>query len=345
MKNPVTGLVHVTGDHDTGKTLFALTCGVEPQRIAFLDGDVKGRATVKQIGEKNFGLYRDLVAEGDGMREVEFHEHCLGIIGDLGLDKKKYDAIVWDNWTPLAKTCHPFVVAHPQLFKLSWSPMGLIKGAEMWGESFTYEGEILDRLLHVAPLVIVTTHLKAHRVQVTDNKSVLTGKQIPDCSKAVVEKANFRVWLRHNPSGSPAPVGLVLKRLAKYSVGPSGGLVAVNVLPRRLSPCTWERVWEYWANPMGDRAPTEGEVPNEFELSILDGTLTADQKDVLHAGLKGLESESEATVEPSENGHKQTETVDENTARAKAMKANGSTLGEIAAALGEAIPSVARRLR
>lgn len=332
MKNPIGGLVHVTGDHDTGKTLFALTCGAEPSRIAFFDSDVKGRATVNQIGAKNFGLYHDLVAEGDKMREVEFHEHCLGLIA--GLKPKQFDVIVWDTWTPLAKTCHAYVVKNPGKFRESWSPMGLIKGAEMWGESFNYEGELLNRLLQLAPLVIVTTHLKAHRVQVTEQKSVLTGKQIPDCSKAVVEKSNFRVWLRHNPSGSPAPVGLVLKRLAKYTVGKSGGLEAVNVLPRRLSPCTWAKVIEYWNNPMGDRAAEEGETPNEFELSILDGTLTADQKDVLSAGLKGLETEE---VEIPE--------VDELTTRAKELKAGGMGLPAIARELGITVPDVAKRVK
>lgn len=342
MKNPITGLVHITGDHDTGKSLFALTCGVSPEKMAFLDGDVKGRATVNQIGVKSFAMYRDLVREGDGMREVEFHEHCLKIISEM--NPKAYEVIVWDNWTPVAKTCHPYVVENPTKFKKSWSPMGQIKGAEMWGESFNYEGELLDRLLHIAPLVIITTHLKAHRVQVTDNKSVLTGKQIPDCSKAVVEKSNFRVWLRHNPSGSPAPIGLVLKRLAKFNVGKNGGLEAVNVLPRRLSPCTWERVIHYWNNPMGDRAAEEGETPSEFELSLLDGTLTADQRDVLKAGLKGLESEPvEAGVEISLNGH--APAPDATTVQVRELKASGKGIAEIAKEMGLKPADVGRRLK
>jgi hypothetical protein len=72
----------------------------------------------------------------------------------------------------------------------------------------------------------------------------------------------------------------VLKRLSRVTV--NGGIRAVNVLPRKINPCSWDRILEYWQNPIGDRQPEPSEIPNDFELSILDGVLTEDQKDVLH---------------------------------------------------------------
>ena len=44
-------------------------------------------------------------------------------------------------------------------------------------------------------------------------------------------------------------------------------------------------------NPIGDTPPEPSEIPNEFELSILDGTLTEDQKDVLHVERLKMEQE------------------------------------------------------
>jgi hypothetical protein len=73
----------------------------------------------------------------------------------------------------------------------------------------------------------------------------------------------------------------VLKRLSKVTVTESG-ITPINVLPRKVNPCTWKRILEYWEDPIGDRTPSDNEVPNDFEFSILDGVLTADQKDALH---------------------------------------------------------------
>jgi hypothetical protein len=73
------------------------------------------------------------------------------------------------------------------------------------------------------------------------------------------------------------------------------GIVPINVLPRKVNPCTWKRILEYWENPIGDREPEPSEIPNEFEFSILDGVLTADQKDALH--INRIEADLKAAEE------------------------------------------------
>ena len=76
-----------------------------------------------------------------------------------------------------------------------------------------------------------------------------------------------------------------MKRLdTKYKV--DGKIRTINVLPRKLvpnemEPSLWDTIWRYWADPMGDREPTEDELPTEYELSILDSTLTSDQTHTL----------------------------------------------------------------
>jgi hypothetical protein len=289
MQNPITGLIHVTGEPDTGKTTFALTCGFAPAEIAFFDDDLKTQTIADALAEQGtpFGAYYNLTKLSIGMREIQFHDLVVGLIDQLRRDT--YEVVIFDTWTRFENTFHPVVQKNPTRFKEFYSPMGSIKGAETWKASFDYETVVIDKLMQVAPLVILVTHLKDQSIG-----AVKTGKEIPDCKKPIVEKSRLRIWTRHNPAG-PAPLGLVLKRLSKVTV--NGGIHAVNVLPRKLNPCTWEVILNYWENPIGERQPEPGEMPNEFELSILDGVLTEDQKDVLH--INRVESDRPAITEQS----------------------------------------------
>ena len=134
MNNPIAGLVQVTGEHDTGKTDFALQCGYQPGEMFIVDDDVKTQAALKRIGLDKFTMYHDLVKESIGMRELDLHAHGLKLIAEAAAKHPKI--IIWDTWTRFAKTCHPYVVKHASDFREFWSPMGEIKGAEQWGMSF-----------------------------------------------------------------------------------------------------------------------------------------------------------------------------------------------------------------
>lgn len=275
MSNPITGLIHVTGEPDTGKTTFALTTGAAPAEIAFFDDDLKTQAIADALTEQGtpFGAYYNLTKLSLGMREIEFHNLVIGLID--GLAKSTYKVLVFDTWSRFEATMQPIVAKNPTKFRETYSTMGAIKGAEQWKASFDYEASIFDKLLQVAPLVIIVTHLKDQSIG-----AVKTGAKVPDTKKPVIEKSRMRLWLRHNSNGA-APIGLVLKRLSKITLN-GGGLKAVNVLPRKLNPCTWSKLLDYWQTPLDERAPSTDETPNDFELSILDGALTADQKDALH---------------------------------------------------------------
>lgn len=283
-KNPITGLINVTGEPDTGKTSFALSSGAAPERTAFIDDDVKGGSTVKEViasGHK-FGYYRDLVKEAEGLREIDFHNLCLQIIHDLEAMKGNLDVIVWDTWTKFENTFQPVVVSSPLRFRQYYSAMGQIKGAEQWQASFDYEAIVLAKLVNIAPLVIVTSHLKKDQTRVRD---------IAESKKPLVQKSRMRVWLRHNPD-APQPIGLMLKRLLKMTVTDEG-MVPVNVTHRKVKPLTWKRLIHFWENPVGDNPPTAEERLSEYELSILDGVLTRDQKEALKLAVIEAEKERE----------------------------------------------------
>jgi hypothetical protein len=189
----------------------------------------------------------------------------------------------------------------------------------------------MQRLQKLAKLVIITSHLKPEVVAGTDKR---TGKFIPDCKKPVIQKCYMRVYLRHNPN-SPAPIGLILKRPSKQIVT-DDGVEIVSVLPRRVVPFTWKKIREYWENPIGDRQPTPEEMPNEYELSILDGTLTEDQKEIMRMQ-EGIDEE--ITVAPEAPLFTEDQQI-----RAKTMKEEGATTATIAKELGVGIPVVMKML-
>jgi hypothetical protein len=290
------------GEHDTGKTKFALECGAPADQICFFDDDVKGRATVDDLlaTDVKFGAYHDLVKVAEGLREVEFHEACCNLVERI--QPGQFQAIVWDTWARFQKTFHPVIVENPAAYRKRWSPMGTIKGAEQWQEAERLEAQFLNHLATLAETVVVVSHLKDFYVG--DRK--VPGKQVPASGRALERVCTMRVWLKHNPA-SPVPIGLVLKRIDRMESTPAG-LRTTCILPRKIVPraderSLWDSIGRYFAEPVGLRPPTPDETPDAYELAILEGTLTADQRRtfelMLQAGVGG-EPESALASGPDE---------------------------------------------
>lgn len=268
MTNPITGIINVTGEPDSGKTWFAFSSGATPERTAFIDDDLKGKAIVNDIlaSNRHLGFYRNLVKESSGMREIDFHNLCLRIIDEIKAGE--YDVLIWDTWTRFENSFHPMVVSNPNKYRQYYSAMGTFKGAQQWQASFDYEASVLSTLTEKVPLVILTSHLKKDSLK----------RDVAESKKALVQKSRMRVWLRHSPD-TPEPTGLVLKRLSKVDF--SDGMKPINVTHRKIHPFTWENLLGLWENPVGNSAPSKTEELSDVDLSILDGILTEDQKDVL----------------------------------------------------------------
>ena len=331
-------MIQVTGEPDTGKTSFALQSGAMPSEMVFIDADVKGRATVAQIkaASHEFGMYVDLVAETDGMREIEYHDHCITLFQDIAeLPEEKRRVIVWDTWEPFEKTFKPVVSRNPKKFREFYSSMGTIKGAEEWLASFDYEAGLISQLTEICELLILVSHVKNYNIS---GKRV-AGKFVSDNKKPVVQKAFMRLWLRHNPD-SDVPIGLVLKRLGRTVVKEGTGVRTMNVLPRKIKPSDedeslWDTIKRYWDEPIGKREREEGEVPNDFEMSILEGTLTDDQRMAFRAAVQqGKEEDSIFEAE-----------ADELREQAVGLKAEGKTLPVIAKTMNVPIGKVAELLK
>lgn len=303
----IEGIIQVTGPSDVGKTTFALECGAEPSRILLVDDDIKGRATVKQI-EKDigkFGRYVDFVEDAKGRSLLDIHVRGMDIISSI--KPGEFDAIVWDTWSRFGSTFVAFVRKNLSRFRApgEWSQKGAIKGPEQWKEAQLYEATVLNHLQSLAKCVILVTHIKNFY-----SGGVKTNKQIPDSSRTLNRIPVMRLWLIHNPSGSPVPVALVLKRPSIKKFVKSKGLRTINILPRKITPSEsdqslWDTIASYYDNPMDRHKPQPDETPDEFQLSILDGTLTKEQQATLKLSLRIKAQELEDEAEIAEATEKQ----------------------------------------
>lgn len=333
----ISGVILVTGEHGTGKTTLALESG-SPSGMWFVDDDLKGNATVKQIRSDGveFGRYINFIEETQGMKALDVHMKGLEIIEKI--ESNGADVVVWDTWTRFASSCHAYVVAHPNKFRDpdNWAAMGKIRSGEEYKEARLYEADLISRLQSKARLVVLVSHLKNQYLN-----NAPTGKEIPAVSKAVDRVCNLRLWLRHNPE-SHTPIGLVLKNIDRKIYDPDlDRLRTVKILPTKITPqeaerSLWDAIYRYYNDPAGLREPLAHEIPDNFESSIVEGTLTEDQR---LSWLYAIRQERERAEE------EEMIRALESRARAREMKEEGASFAEISKALDIPIKQAVQILR
>ncbi len=271
------GIFHLTGEPDTGKTIAALGA-YHPKDTAYFFDDVKMPA----IEEEEFGKLVDLVVKYSNLKLLEFYDAVLKEIDEL----EKVDCIIFDTWARFGKAIRYYAKANPFEFReaSTFSANGTIKNMEQWGETHRVEADVISLLSQKCEALFLITHIKPQIVA-----GARTGSYTPDCGKSFDKVCNMRLWLRHNPH-SGVPISLVLKRISKIEIT-EDGIKPVNVLPRKITPTgednsVWDGINYYWENPIGEKKPEDSEIPSPFELSILDGILTDDQKETWQAELR-----------------------------------------------------------
>lgn len=324
------GIIEVSGEHDTGKTSFALEA-YNPEETVFVDDDIKGTSTVQDLLETGvrFLQYIPLTEMYSGKLESQKYKIAMGIIDAIPKEAK---CIIWDTWTATARTFFNHVYTNQSSFRTSWSPMGKMKSGELWQETALHEATVLNRMFDNRRLVIIVNHLKDHFVE-----NVRTGKQIPASSRTFDRVCRARFWLRHNPV-SPIPIALVLKRTDEKYLE-NGRLRTRCVLPRKITPMPgdkslWDAIERYYANPIDQRAPLETETPDEYELSILDGELTEEQKMIMSMAIISRNDESDEDIPYADRK-----------AAAMDLRGSGKSVGDIAKELGMKVPDVVALLK
>ena len=326
------GIFGVGGRHDTGKTTFALGCGAPMKEIAFINGDVKGSAAMKDIGGfKNFAFYLDMIKlRQDYPMELDFYREMMAAMDDL--PNKDLKAIVFDPWHNFVEVLFYYIKDNLSDFRRNWEGDAAIKGGKMWQESRSHEMRLLRNFNTMAECVILTAHMGP--VYIGKRR---TEKEQPRFSPAVKRVADMRLWLRKNPA-SAVPIALADKRLSKRALNEHGVIETVDMMPYKLTPAgdersVWDVVWRYWNDPVNFRELTPYEVLTDDEIKDLSGWLTDEQRKTFDLMLA-----SDDEDEMEESGEVRDKAI------ILSMSEKGSKPKEIAMALGLPMPVVLSHL-
>lgn len=301
------GIFHGTGEPDTGKTSWALAAYLLRNTAYFYDDvkkfNIEGIEDIEQL-KSEFGMFVDLREQYPATEyKVLKYYHAMIKLFD-SIPDNKFDSIIFDTWSRIGSAIRYYAKANPLDFRENdaYSKKGDIRGKQEWGEANNVEAEFISKLSRKCKALFLITHIKEKYIA-----NVASGTFEPDAGKSFGKVCNMRLWFRHNPN-SGVPITLVLKRIAKNNLV-DGYIQPVNVLPRKITPLpsetsVWQAINRYWDNPVGNREPTQDEIPSPFELSILDGVLTDSQKEIWQAELR-VQQQQEAELQSFMNNQYQ----------------------------------------
>lgn len=285
------GLIHITGTHSSGKTGLALTSSNAPTKMIFFDGDnSKAKDLARDLGIKQ---YFDLTEMGEGLTEIEYHKLILNKLDEL---PSGMDVIIWDDMSRFFEGGQPYVSKNRSEFKEVWSAAGKFSGPQEHSVTRkVHLASVYSKLLSKATLVIIISHEKPEY----DSAGVMTGRMVPDVNRSMETAASITIRLMRNtrnPS-DPAPVGLVIKN---HMTIDSKTRTITKIFPDRIAPCTWATIDKYLKDPVGNRELTPEEIPDEFEMHTVLGTLSSEQRKAYEVrqqlALRSLNEEVEAAV-------------------------------------------------
>lgn len=277
------GVIEITGDHDTGKTLAMLQTVKNFSSTVFVDDDIKGEGTVRQLYDQGveFADYIDLSKERKKLRGTPTADELLQqVVFPLmeRITEKHHDVIIFDTWRIVYQAARGHVERNQSKYSnvVTWRGTNQIIQGLISKVARMIERDFINKLKESCDLLILSHHLKDNYVQ-----SVNIGL-IPESSATFDEICNMRIWLRRNPK-SKVPVMLFLKRPNVPRLVQGKGLRASNMVPLKITPTDkhesiWDAIQEYHDKPIESRAPRPDETPTPQELEVISGTLTAETK-------------------------------------------------------------------
>lgn len=294
---PFRGIIEIAGQHDAGKTLAALQTVFPYDKTVFIDDDLKGSGTVKQMMDNKikFEKYIDLGERRAKLGNTPTSDQLLKeIVYPLieEVTKEKHEVIIFDTWRIVYQSARDYVSRHQNEFAdvVTWRGNNPIIQGLISKVARMIERKQMDLLRSSCDLLILTHHLKDKY-----ENSVVVGEQ-PESSKTFDEVCNLRLWLKRNPN-SKVPIVLFLKRPNLPKVE-NGQLKFVNIVPMKITPdksdeSIWSCIAKYEKNPIESREPKENETPTPEEFAMLSGTLTNDQKAYVLEVLKHQKEDEE----------------------------------------------------
>jgi archaellum biogenesis ATPase FlaH len=279
---PYRGIIEIVGSHDTGKTIATLQTAYPYDKTVFVDDDVKGDGTVRQMRangvelEKyiNLGQRRTNIGQTPSAGEL-LDKVVYPTIAEI--TSSHHEVIIWDTWRIVYTSARMFVEKNQSLFNntVKWSGNSTMIQGLISKVARSIEQRQINLLRSACDLLIITHHLKDKYVQ-----NVQVG-ETPESSATFSEVCNMRMWLRRNPE-SKVPIVLFLKRPSLPKVV-DGVMQFVNLVPMKITPnaseqSVWNALHRYELDPIESRQPRADETPTADEYAAISNTLTLEQR-------------------------------------------------------------------
>lgn len=299
IKIPFRGIIELVSDHDVGKTVAGLGTVYPYKKTIFVDDDVKGDGTVRQMRDQGVE-FEDYINLGKMRTEIGDTPTPTQLLQNIvfptieKITQKHHEVIIWDTWRIVYQSARGHVEKNQDKFRdvVKWQGNSVMIQGLISKVARMIEQAQLNKLREACDLLIITHHMK-------DNyqKNVVVGR-IPESSATFSEVANMRIWLRRNPSAK-VPIMLFLKRPNQPKVI-KGEMRFVNIVPMKIIPTAkdqsiWDAIKRYEDDPIESREPTANEKPSEEEMALISGTLSSEQKSYLMEMLK-YQSDTEEAI-------------------------------------------------
>jgi len=342
---PYRGIIEIVGGHDVGKTIAALQTAYPYDQTVFVDDDVKGDGTVRQMRDANIA-FQQYINLGEKRAELGNTPTAEQLLNKIVLPtvedicRSHHEVIIWDTWRICYQSARQYVEKNQQLFNnaVKWSGNSTMIQGLISKVARMIEQRQINLLRTHCDLLVITHHLKDKY-----EANVRIG-ETPESSTTFSEVCNMRIWLRRNPQ-SKVPVMLFLKRPNMPKVV-NGIMQFVNLVPMKITPLPeeqsiWEALHRYELDPLESRTPREDEKPNAEEYAMISNTLTLEQKQYVMEMAKYVKTDEEiakdlipAQPEPVKHTAKELDNIPKNgvalmTACMKEFGMKGETLAEV----------------
>lgn len=312
---PYRGIVEIVADHDVGKTIAALQTVYPYKKTIFVDDDVKGDGTVKQMKEGGVE-FEKYIPLGDMRAKLGEAPSPKQLLRDIvyptvnEISSSKHEVIIWDTWRIVYQAARLYVEKNQNEFKdvVTWRGTSTIIMGLVSRVARMIEQNQLNKLRNSCDLLLVTHHLKDNYQQ-----NVVVGR-IPESSATFSEVSNMRLWLRRNTQ-SKVPIIIFMKR-PNLPVVKKGRPIFVNIVPEKITPTAkdesiWDAIHRYEENPIESRPPREDEMLTPEERAMVTGTLSPEQKLYMLEMLKYQKQEEEIVAQLSGTQDQTTEKKEE----------------------------------
>jgi hypothetical protein len=290
----IKGIVQISGEKGVGKTSMALSYpGITSLNdLAVFNFDSKTYPMSDKYGF--YKSYLHMLADYDLANKQSDPELDLAeqVIKDFsGAYGKK--VVIMDSWEVFTKGLLTWTSKNAQHLK---QIRGTVKMQTMTklGHAKRMEVAFLDTLIVKGGVetIFVINHLKPEWISPTGNPDdgIRTGRDIPDASETLEQKAVARFWLKHNRD-HPCPIAIVLKDPGVHKFIPGAGFEPYRAFPDRLSTkalgdmtgknvSLWDIIDHYQNEPLGARVQTDYEHATPDEFAMISSSLSQTQREV-----------------------------------------------------------------